>query len=64
MKMAISHVLVMLLFSTLQSAFAGNIDTDQCPVDIGCQQCISSSSQDVERCLQLRFLITQSVSWQ
>ncbi len=56
-------VTVVFLFSAaLLTVSAGNINTDQCTVGSGCLQCISSATPEVERCMQLRFLITLSVS--
>ncbi len=56
-------VMVILLLGTLQAVSAGNINTDQCPaLGGGCVQCISSATPEVERCIQLRFLITLTVS--
>ncbi len=54
-------VAVTLMFAILYSVSAGNIDIGECPIAGQCLQCISSRSRDVERCMQLSFLITRSV---
>ena len=59
---AVGVLVILPLLCGLTSA-RSNIDTEQCPISSGCLQCMSSRSAEVERCMQLNFLITQAVSF-
>lgn len=54
--------LMLAVVAVLDVACGGNIDVDQCPISSRCMQCISGQSPEVERCIQLHFLISQTVS--
>ena len=56
-----------ILFSLLMVVIAGiktasGFDVGQCPISAPCMQCLSSGSPVVQRCQQLYFLATETVS--
>ena len=58
-----SSLTLMLVVVAVDVVCGGNVHVDTCPISpVGCLQCISGQSSEVERCMQLRFLITQTVS--
>ena len=57
-----SSLTLMLVVVAVDVVCGGNVHVDTCPIGFNCLQCISGQSSEVERCMQLRLLITQTVS--